>query len=132
MQDRCDAAIFFMAFLTADCDKICVENPDGYMNTHFRVPDQHIEPYEHGDPWKKKTGLWLKGLPALQPTEIVRPIGKLVQQNKKGRPAKSEAWEVLGVRDARLRSKTFPGIARAIAEQWAGICKEEETTDENT
>lgn len=120
LQDRCDAAIFFMTFLTADCDKICVENPDGYMNTHFRKPDQHIEPYEYGDAWKKKTGIWLKGLPPLQPTQVVKPVGKWVQQNKKGRPAKSEAWEVIGTRSAKMRSKTFPGIARAMAEQWAG------------
>lgn len=123
LQDRCDAAIFFMTFLTADCNKICVENPDGYMNTHFRKPDQHIEPYEYGDAWKKKTGLWLKGLPPLQPTQVVKPVGKWVQQNKKGRPAKSEAWEVIGTRSAKVRSKTFPGIAKAMAEQWAGETK---------
>lgn len=120
LQDRCDAAIFFMAFLAADCPRICVENPDGFMNTHYRPPSQHIEPYMFGDPWKKKTGLWLKGLPLLKPTQIVIPTGKWVQINKKGRPAKSEAWEVIGYRNAKMRAKTFPGIARAMAQQWAG------------
>ena len=71
-----------------------------------------------GDPWKKKTGLWLKGLPPLKATNVVEPTGKWVQQNKSGVPAKSEAWEVVGVRDAKKRSRTFPGIAKAMAEQW--------------
>lgn len=122
LNDRCDAAIFFMTFLTANCGKICVENPDGYMNTHYRPPTQHIEPYMFGDAWKKKTGLWLKGLPKLKPTNVVMPRGKWVQQNKKGKIAKSEAWEVVGVRNAKMRAKTFPGIAQAMAEQWGGIC----------
>lgn len=119
--DRTESAIFFMRFLAADCPRIAVENPDGYMNTHYRKPDQHIEPYQFGDAWKKKTGLWLKGLPCLVPTNIVPPRGKWVQQNKKGRPARSEAWDEIGVRNAKSRSRTFPGIARAMAEQW-GRC----------
>lgn len=122
--DRTEAAIFFMRFMACDCDKVCVENPVGYMNTHYRKPDQFIEPYQFGDPWKKKTGLWLKGLKPLQPTNIVVPTGKLVQQNKMGQPPKSEAWEVVGFSDAKTRSKTFEGIAKAMAEQWAGPCKE--------
>lgn len=120
LEERQKAIGVFMAFINADCDKVCVENPDGYMNTHFSKPTQHIEPYFFGDPWKKKTALWLKGLPPLQPTNMVDPKGKWVQQNKKGRPAKSEAWEMVGHRNAKIRSKTFPGIARAMAEQWAG------------
>ena len=120
LKDREKAVSFFMAFINADCEKICVENPDGYMNTHYQRPTQHVEPYMFGDPWKKKTGLWLKGLPKLVPTNIVVPLGKWVQQNKMGKVAKSEAWEVVGYRDAKTRSKTFPGIAKAMAEQWAG------------
>lgn len=122
-KERCDAAIFFMAMLAANCDRICVENPTGYMNTHYMPPTQYIEPFQFGNPWKKKTGLWLKNLPHLVPTNIVEPTGKWVQQNKKGRPAKAEAWAVVGTRDAKERSKTFPGIARAMAEQWAGVCE---------
>jgi hypothetical protein len=124
-EDRTKAAIFFMSFLSADCDCICVENPVGYMSSHYRKPDQYIEPYQFGDPWKKKTGLWLKNLPCLTPTNVVNSTGKWVQQNKMGRPAKSEAYEVIGVRGAKKRSKTFPGIAKAIAEQWAGKVVEE-------
>lgn len=116
--DRTDAAIFFMRFLAADCDKVCVENPVGYMSTHFRKPDQYIEPFQYGDPWKKKTGLWLKGLPLLRPTQVVIPHGKWVQQNKKNMAPREEAWEIVGFRDAKTRSKTFPGIAKAMADQW--------------
>lgn len=116
--DRTDAAIFFMSFLAADCDHICVENPVGYMSSHYKKPTQYIEPFYFGDPWKKKTGLWLKGLNKLTPTNIVTPAGKWVQQNKKGMAPKSEAWEVLGHRSQRLRSLSFPGTASAMAEQW--------------
>lgn len=122
LKERQKAANFFMAFINADCDRICVENPVGYMNTHFKKPSQYIEPFMFGDPWKKKTGLWLKGLRPLVPTKLVEPTGKWVQQNKKGRPARSEAWAVEGHRNPKIRSKTFPGIARAMAEQWAGPC----------
>lgn len=116
--DRTDAAIFFMSFLAADCNRVCVENPVGYMSSHYKKPTQYIEPFYFGDPWKKKTGLWLKGLNKLTPTNIVTPTGKWVQQNKKGMAPKSEAWEVIGYRSQRLRSVTFPGIAAAMAEQW--------------
>ena len=129
--DRTDAAIFFMTFLSADCERIAVENPVGFMNTHYKPPTQFIEPYMFGDPWKKKTGLWLKGLKKLTPTNEVMPIGKWVQQNKKNRPPKSEAWQVVGFRDAKTRSKTFPGIAAAMAEQWGDPdnCKTQETIE---
>lgn len=125
--DRTEAAIFFMTFLCANCDHIAVENPAGYMSTHFRKPDQYIDPYMFGEPWKKQTGLWLKGLPKLKPTNIVTPTGKWVQQNKMNRPAKSEAWEVIGFRDAKTRSKTFTGIARAMAEQWSAYIEQTDT-----
>ena len=117
-KDRTDAAIFFMALLAADVPRIAVENPVGYMNTHYRKPDQIIEPYMFGDPWKKATCLWLKGLAPLTPTNIVTPAGKWVQQNKMGQPARSEAWGVVGTRDAKERARTFFGIARAMADQW--------------
>ena len=116
--DRTEAVIFFMQFMACNCDRVCVENPVGYMNTHYRKPDQFVEPFQFGDPWKKKTGLWLKGLNPLKPTNVVTPTGKWVQQNKMGQPPKSEAWEVVGFTDAKTRSKTFEGVAKAMAEQW--------------
>lgn len=116
--DRTDAAIFFMRMIAADCERIVVENPVGYMSTHYRPPDQYIEPYFFGDPFKKKTGLWIKNLPLLKPTLIVEPICKLVQMNKCGQKAKSESYAVVGTRDPKQRSRTFPGIAKAMADQW--------------
>lgn len=68
---RTEAAVFFMQIALADCEKIAIENPVGYMNTHFRKPDQIIQPYFFGDPEYKTTCLWLKGLKTLQPTDIL-------------------------------------------------------------
>ena len=71
LQLREEAAAFFMAFVNADVCKIAVENPVGYMSTHYRKLDCIIQPYEFGHHARKKTCLWLKGLPALRPTNIV-------------------------------------------------------------
>lgn len=73
-QKREDAVSFFMAFWNADCPRVAIENPQGIMSSRFRKPDQYIEPYMFGDSEKKKTGLWLRGLPALAPTNVVEPI----------------------------------------------------------
>lgn len=110
-----DAAAFFSNFLNADCPKVAVENP--VMMTCFGIQkyNQIIHPYMFGDPWHKRTCLWLKGLPPLEPTLEVEPLGYWVQRS--GKRAKGHFG---GHRDARLRAKTFPGIARAMAEQWAG------------
>ena len=123
-KDREEAIKFFMAFANADCDKIAVENPVGVMSTRFRNPDCIIQPYEHGEHARKSTCLWLKNLPPLTPTNIVDP-GKI----KKGgysvgasaNYAVDEHGKILAWNDpgtAKARSKTFPGIARAMAEQW--------------
>lgn len=72
-RDREKAVEFFMAFVNADCPRIAVENPVGYMSTHYRKPDQIIQPYMFGDHARKATCLWLKGLPPLEPTSIVDP-----------------------------------------------------------
>ena len=73
-KQRKEAVDFFMAIANADCDRIAIENPVGVMSSQWRKPDQYIEPYMFGDPEKKKTGLWLKGLPLLKPTSIVEPV----------------------------------------------------------
>lgn len=94
----------------------------------FGLPrySQIIEPYMFGDPWRKKTCLWLKGLPPLIPTiapEI--PRGLWVGSTSARRdPTIRERYELHSNRDAKRRSKTFPGIARAMAEQWAGDARE--------
>lgn len=117
-KQRKEAIAFFMAIANADCDKIAIENPAGVMSSHWRKPDQYIEPYMFGDPEKKKTGLWLKRLPLLQPTNIVEPV---IIHCKSG--AHEPRWHMETMRlpkeeRSRVRSQTFPGIAKAMAEQW--------------
>ena len=97
---------FFMEFTKADCEKIAIENPIGIMSTHYRKPDQIIQPWMFGHGETKATCLWLKNLPKLEPTNIVD-----------GR--EQRIWRMPpGPERAKERSKTFPGIARAFAEQW--------------
>ena len=111
---RQQAAIdFFMRFANADCPKIAIENPVGIMSSVWRKPDQIIQPWQFGHGETKKTCLWLKGLPPLIPTEIVE-----------GR--EQRIWKMPPSEDrAKNRAKTFPGIAKAMAEQWAGDIREE-------
>ena len=116
-KDRDYAVAFFMMIANAQCDKIAIENPVGIMSTEWREPDQIINPYQFGDPFEKRTCLWLKGLPKLEPTDIVEPPPR--QQIKGGR-SMPEWYSNAPKKDrARIRSKTFPGIAKAMAEQWA-------------
>lgn len=126
LQDREQAVDFFMKFVSADCDRIAIENPVGIMNTRYRKPDCIINPYQFGHPVSKKTCLWLKNLPILLPTEIVKP--EIIHSKGKSGGYSGPSWvvrddngKILSYRDprvSRLRSKTFPGIARAMAEQW--------------
>lgn len=124
LKDREDAVKFFMKFINADCPKIAVENPIGYMSTHYRKPDQIIQPYQFGHSARKGTCLWLKGLPKLRPTNIVNP-GEIkpggYSVGASANYARDENGKILAWNDprtAKMRSKTFPGIAQAMAEQW--------------
>lgn len=114
-----DAKEFFMEFYNADIPKIAIENP--IPSGVYRLPpyQQIVQPYEHGHAYSKKTCLWLKGLPKLKPTEIVTEniISWVSGGSKKadGSPRKNKGTVY---RDSKTRSKTFPGIARAMAEQW--------------
>ena len=117
-KQRKEAVEFFMAFANADCDRIAIENPVGIMSSKWRKPDQYIEPYMFGDPEKKKTGLWLKNLPLLKPTNIVEPV---IIRCKSG--ANEPRWHMETMHlpkeeRSRVRSLTFIGIAEAMAEQW--------------
>lgn len=97
---------FFMEFTKADCEKIAIENPIGIMSTHYRKPDQIIQPWMFGHGETKATCLWLKNLPKLEPTNIVD-----------GR--EHRIWKMPpGPERAKERSKTYEGIARAFADQW--------------
>lgn len=118
-KDRKDAIDFFMAFANADCEKIAIENPVGIMSSEWRKPNQIINPWQFGDAFEKKTCLWLKGLPELTPTNIVEiPPRKKFDSGKSMPSWYAEAWRLPKEERSKLRSKTFPGIARAMAEQW--------------
>jgi hypothetical protein len=119
-EDRKDAINFFMLFANANCEKIAIENPIGVMSTNYRKPDQIIQPYMFGDAERKSTCLWLKGLPKLEPTNIVEPE---LYTYKDGRTDGLWHIKTIGLppkERAMMRSKTFPGIAKAMAVQWAG------------
>lgn len=115
-----EAKEFFLKFLNADCDRIAVENP--VHSKVFNMPphSQEIQPYQFGHPYSKKTRLWLKGLPSLVPTDIITEYTPFLPSGT-GRKLGGDSY---GARqcahESKARSKTFPGIARAMAEQWAG------------
>ena len=131
---RKEAVEFFLAFANADCDRIAIENPVGYMNTNWRKPDQIIHPYYFAESdadaenyVQKRTCLWLKNLPTLtRETELPKPEPKYYCQGEKCK-GKAIGW-CEGIKNttggqvgrAKARSKTFSGIAKAMAEQWAG------------
>ncbi len=113
-----DAEVFFMRMIKAPVNKICVENPKGVMSSLFRPPDQIIQPYQFGHRERKATCFWLKNLPPLHPTKIVKPEDPVHVDRTTGKrryrldylPESPERW--------KIRSRTFPGVARAMAEQW--------------
>ena len=130
---------FFMNFLNADCDRIAIENPIGiisgnYISKHFEdlqekysfpiKPTQKIQPWEYGHEAQKTTCLWLKGLPLLQPTNVVSKGKMKTWVDKKTGKQKSQpqwffdALKLSPSERAKVRSKTFDGIAKAMAEQW--------------
>lgn len=107
-----EAAEFFMKFINADCDEICVENPVSVMSTRYQKPTQIINPWQFGHPEQKKTCLWLKGLSPLSETDNVYEYMTTLPVKVRTRIH----W--LGSGKSKARSKTFPGIAKAMAEQW--------------
>lgn len=110
---------FFMQFVNADCEKIAIENPVGYMNTHYRKPDQIIHPYYFCEPVMKRTCIWLKGLPKLIPTNMLeKPEPKYICQGEKCKGKAIHWTEALKSKSPKERSKTFEGIAKAIPSQW--------------
>jgi len=121
---------FFMRIVNAPIEKIAIENPVGIMSKIYRKPDQIIQPYYFGDEAQKTTCLWLKNMPKLKHfdkvdlfnTEIthVRPKGNIVFGNGKMYSFAANKWYKNKEERSRERSKTFPGIAKAMAEQWGG------------
>lgn len=100
---------FFMACYQANSPRIAVENPAGAMTRLFRAPDQYVEPFWFGDPTRKRTGLWLRGLPKLVPTKMVEPVSYWV-----GGDAKKSGLH----RNVMMRNLSHPGIVQAMADQW--------------
>ena len=112
---------FFMAILNADCEKVVVENP--VSSKVFEMPKhtQEVQPYEHGHPFTKKTRLWIKGLPKLESSNEVKPEGPYVPSGTGRKDISKYGAAKRSGGDSKNRSKTFPGIAKAMATQWAGL-----------
>lgn len=125
------AAEFFMRFAAADCPRIAIENPIGIMSTRWRKPDQIIQPWQFGHKAEKSTCLWLKGLPLLRPDVTEKPELEYFEwtDTRTGKKKRMQRWmyDIRCISDRAKRaataSKTFPGIAKAMAEQWAGPCE---------
>ena len=121
-KQRAISVIFFMNMVLAPIEKIAVENPVGFMNCNYKKPTQIIEPYQFADDIKgedyvtKRTCLWLKNLEKLQTNDLPRPNNR----EKYGiySNGKAKCWEDFCVSSAKERSKTFKGVAKAMAEQW--------------
>jgi len=123
---------FFCKFFEADCDKVVIENPVNIIGGQYclkwfpdiaqrynlpQKPTQYIQPYEFGSPNRKKTGLWIKGLPKLKPTNIVEP-NIITYTTKDGKTRTDPVWHYGTSRNSKARSKTFIEVAEAMAEQW--------------
>lgn len=116
---------FFMDLANAPIEKIALENPIGIMSSEWRKPDQIIQPWQFGDKAQKSTCLWLKNLPKLEHTNIVEKGEFFEFTSKKGEKKRMPMWYYKALQDAKtpaqrrtLRSKTFKGIAEAMANQW--------------
>jgi len=115
---------FFMQFINANCEHIAVENPIPSKIYNLPKYTQIIQPYQFGHPYTKKTCLWLKGLPKLQPTNVVEPQGMWVNGNSNIWKKQAADGNVTGKsKDPRVRAKTFDGIAEAMANQWGNLNK---------
>lgn len=113
---------FVKKLMLAPIKKIAIENPMGVIPNYIRPYDQIIQPYEFGDPYQKTTCLWLKNLPKLEPTNRVSQGEFYEWIDKKGKKKRQPLWYMKALTDkdtAKTRSETFPGIAKAMAEQWS-------------
>jgi hypothetical protein len=113
-----DAIDFFMLFTRTCAKRVCIENPIGRMNTLYRKPDQIVQPYQFGHPDRKPTCLWLFGLQPLKETNVVAPN---IKQNRNGKTASvhhDAALSLPAEERWKVRSRTYQGIANAMAEQW--------------
>lgn len=115
-----EAKHFFMEIYNADCPRIAIENP--VPSRVYELPEktQVIQPWQFGHPYTKRTQLWLKGLPKLEPTNIVTPDRTWCPSGSYSKGHENKYKGMFTKDRAKNRAKTFPGIAKAMAEQWAG------------
>lgn len=116
----CGKALF-LALWAADCERVVIENPLPSRIFEFPEPTQIVQPYEYGDPYTKKTLLWLRGVPPLKPTRVVEPLATWCPSGSYSVKHAEKHRGVFTTDRARNRSKTFPGVAAAMAEQWGGL-----------
>lgn len=123
-QERLEKALqareFFMQFMNANCDKICIENPTPLKIVGLPKESQVIQPYQFGHPYSKRTLLWLKGLPVLKSTNILTEYTPYLPSNTGGL-ARGKGGSRGVAHNAKDASKTFEGIAEAMAEQWGDL-----------
>lgn len=133
---RQQAAIdFFLMMVNAPARHVAVENPRGIMGKVYRQPDQVVEPWWFGDPYAKKTCLWLRGLPHLVQDNPVEPVGRVATGGGSWRVDSAAEKTAMNayedsegrVNRAKVRSRTFPGVARVMAEQWGSFIEFERT-----
>ena len=124
-ENQAEALDFVQKLMDAPINKIAIENPISVISSNIRKPDQIIQPWMFGDKAQKSTCLWLKNLPKLEPTDIVDKGEFIEFISKKGVKKKQPKWYFDALKDAKtpaerrtLRSKTFKGIAEAMAKQW--------------
>ena len=120
-EKRLEAMKFVYKLLNAPIKYIALENPKGVISTHIRKPEQYVHPYQFGHPVSKMTGLWLKNLPPLRPTKIVTPEWVIAPSGKRVSKWHWNSTSTNNPENAKFRSKTFEGIAAAMAEQWTPI-----------
>lgn len=139
---------FFCEFFIADCDRVAIENPVNIVSGEYvkkwfpdiaekynlpRMPAQSIHPWQFGDSFEKTTNLWIKGLPLLKPTKIVDKGEFIVHKSGKKKPKWfADAFRLPPNERAKVRSKTFPGIAEAMAEQWGSIASDRADQEQKT
>jgi hypothetical protein len=122
-KQREEALEFFKRLFECNILRICLENPVGVVSTMYRKPTQYVQPWQFGDPHSKKTGLWLKNLPALVPTKIVEPQFHIYKDGRKDPIWHMESMRLPPLERMKYRSKTFQGIADAMAEQWGSLAR---------
>lgn len=113
-----EAKAFFMEFYNAQCPRVAIENPTPMKIINLPEYTQAIQPYQYGHPYSKRTCLWLKNLPPLQPTKILAFHEPYVNGGCKDAHGNYRKFQGRKERDPKIRSKTFPGIAEAMADQW--------------